>query len=455
MNQSRLERVTVGLYILIFLFFALFLGYMFFYERNDIYAARSFESAYSIPSSAETTLSDPSAPVGIRRQFTWTLPECGAGEDCLAFYLVHHYVQVWFDEELVYALSPGTDNPIGGSPGSNWVMIPVSSSDSGRTVTVLATPVYQSVSDREITFTLGSHSALLIACLKADLPQILLSAMCVVMGIALIAAFFLLLFQKQVSDRELFYLGVFTLLIGIWRITDTRFSPILFSWNPMALGYITIGMLFLLVPSILLYMKVCYKSNEALFLYAALVTISAAAVVLICQVLGLAEFKQTLFIAHFAMIFALLVMALVNVQRIKQGLGLPGNWELLSMLAVSAAVDLANFYLRRRSSGVFFTILALVLYTIFRLVTGGVKANRKAYTDVRTGLFNKNRWDELMKLPKGKNDTIGIIMMDLNRLKYVNDTAGHEAGDKMIYNFAQHSAQHHPAKQYHLPLGWG
>ena len=32
--------------------------------------------------------------------------------------------------------------------------------------------------------------------------------------------------------------------------------------------------------------------------------------------------------------------------------------------------------------------------------------------------------------------TIGVIMIDLNQLKYVNDTQGHAMGDRMILNFA-------------------
>ena len=41
-----------------------------------------------------------------------------------------------------------------------------------------------------------------------------------------------------------------------------------------------------------------------------------------------------------------------------------------------------------------------------------------------------------MKVKAPTDDTVGIMMLDLNRLKYINDTMGHEAGDKMIYTFS-------------------
>ena len=72
------------------------------------------------------------------------------------------------------------------------------------------------------------------------------------------------------------------------------------------------------------------------------------------------------------------------------------------------------------------------MFAFYKLIDSVLKANRKAYTDVRTGLFNKNRWDELMKNSYGKEDSIGVIMMDLNELKHVNDTQGHAMGDRMI-----------------------
>jgi len=58
------------------------------------------------------------------------------------------------------------------------------------------------------------------------------------------------------------------------------------------------------------------------------------------------------------------------------------------------------------------------------------------YRDVRTGLFNKSRWNELMQTDANKDENIGIIVLDMNGLKNVNDKFGHDAGDRMIYAFA-------------------
>ena len=106
------------------------------------------------------------------------------------------------------------------------------------------------------------------------------------------------------------------------------------------------------------------------------------------------------------------------------------------LLICGAFADLIVFYVKDSSSGLVFTLLAVLIYTLLLFASSLMEINRKVYTDAHTGLFNKNRWDALMNSHNPVSEPIGMMMLDLNQLKYVNDTMGHEAGDKMIFNFA-------------------
>lgn len=56
-----------------------------------------------------------------------------------------------------------------------------------------------------------------------------------------------------------------------------------------------------------------------------------------------------------------------------------------------------------------------------------------AYRDAMTGVRNKTAYLEFMeKLDRELNAAYGIIVCDLNNLKYVNDTYGHEEGNQLI-----------------------
>jgi diguanylate cyclase (GGDEF)-like protein len=55
------------------------------------------------------------------------------------------------------------------------------------------------------------------------------------------------------------------------------------------------------------------------------------------------------------------------------------------------------------------------------------------YHDPLTGLYNRTYFiAELARLSGGRNDPIGVIMLDVDTLKQVNDTLGHAAGDALL-----------------------
>ena len=64
-------------------------------------------------------------------------------------------------------------------------------------------------------------------------------------------------------------------------------------------------------------------------------------------------------------------------------------------------------------------------------------AKEKAYNDALTGLHNKNAYDDKLKklqelLDQHQPVRAAFIMVDINNLKYVNDTFGHRKGDQYI-----------------------
>ena len=60
--------------------------------------------------------------------------------------------------------------------------------------------------------------------------------------------------------------------------------------------------------------------------------------------------------------------------------------------------------------------------------------------DLLTGVMNRNEMnnyvDSLRNLPDGQKKSVGILFNDLNGLKKVNDTQGHEDGDRLLQNAA-------------------
>ena len=62
--------------------------------------------------------------------------------------------------------------------------------------------------------------------------------------------------------------------------------------------------------------------------------------------------------------------------------------------------------------------------------------NEKDY-DGLTGLYNRSKFMEMKRTLLRNQDEIAIFNMDVNNLKQVNDTLGHEAGDRLIRKAAE------------------
>ncbi len=88
-------------------------------------------------------------------------------------------------------------------------------------------------------------------------------------------------------------------------------------------------------------------------------------------------------------------------------------------------------------------MLGLVILVIIQMIDAMkmARSNRalekKAYVDVHTGLPNKSRCEEILNDTEVIRKTTACMMFDLNNLKIVNDTKGHSAGDRLIFEFAQ------------------
>src|SRR4051794_9553190 len=110
------------------------------------------------------------------------------------------------------------------------------------------------------------------------------------------------------------------------------------------------------------------------------------------------------------------VLGVVSVGRIGQPFT-PADRELFSYLAGQAAVSLENVDLHET-------------------------VQRQAVTDELTGLANRLRFDEVLdaEIERAKrfpDQTLGLVLLDIDNFKSVNDTHGHQMGDEVLRQVAR------------------
>ncbi len=131
------------------------------------------------------------------------------------------------------------------------------------------------------------------------------------------------------------------------------------------------------------------------------------------------------------------------------------GWELVVMIRESVIQDhiqeISEKSLSTNRRQIFFLLVVASLFTAILLLMIRRVANEKldkekenskvfesmANTDSLTGIRNKHAYIEMealldSRIREGSIDKLAVIACDINGLKYVNDTKGHAAGDKLI-----------------------
>ena len=114
---------------------------------------------------------------------------------------------------------------------------------------------------------------------------------------------------------------------------------------------------------------------------------------------------------------------------------------------VFALQDINNNVLK--SLGMYWVLPRCMICAAFTLVCSNVskiislnvsyakKMENMAGTDGMTGLYNRSKYLDMVGGGYKQEDKLAVIYWDINFLKRINDTIGHEAGDKLILAVAE------------------
>ena len=217
------------------------LAFLFVTENYVVQQSRTDRGFITVSDYECRELERADTPIGIVKEYTFTLGKELEKDTFLAFYTVHQYAEVYLDGQRVYSMKPPV-NSLVKTIGSNWTMLPLYREDAGKEIRVDIIPVYDSFQDLTVEFLLGSKLSICLDRLRHDWPQLLLSVMAIFVGLVFLCIAVYKLLNKQ-KDMGLLALGLFPIMMGLWRLTDTRFAPFLAQDKPVFLFYTSVAML--------------------------------------------------------------------------------------------------------------------------------------------------------------------------------------------------------------------
>lgn len=433
------DRSIVVLFSVTLAIFFLFFFYMFTNERVSVFHLEQTHDYTTLTGVESTTREEPTAPAGVVKVYQGILDPELSKESCLCFNIAHHNIEVYFDDMLVYRLEGAAENRIGHNVSSNWCSVHVGEDHSGKDFTVILTPLFDAATSKEPVFLLGSHYALAMDVFVGELPLMILSALCILLGLFVVAVSLYFMVILKAGNGEVIYLGFFSITLALWKIMDLRCMPLLFPDSSMAIGYISVGSLFLTGLCLLMYFRSLFtRDHQWPLLVLSFAGCLVCLYVMGLQLLGYSEIRQELVYSHILLITAIASIPLAAVfnRIVHKTWGISRSWRLLAILFLGIGMDLLIYYRNNGNGLLSFSIMSFIAYMLTVFIKSIQDATRKAYIDSRTGLENRTRWNELMNRDSALPEPYAILFIDLNGLKKVNDTLGHEAGDRMIFQLS-------------------
>lgn len=388
-----------------------------------------------------------------------TLPENMGGSAALFFRSKNIFFTVLIDGETLYEPYSSESIFYTKSLGTNWNCIDLSEEDGGKEIEIRAVTVYGSARAGIDNIYIGSSGGTVLNIIEERLVAFVTCVLILFVGILLIIADIPINMQSR-KNHELLYLGFFSMSVAVWCLSETNLLQLYFD-DSRTMQVVSCGSLMLIPIPLILYLNAAFGFRHKWI--PPVICYMSAAEFVICwglHLLGIADIHETLTCSHIMLAISAVLLAYTiirssffvtsnqtkNVYRILRGIG-------LSCIAVAAFIDIIRYYTGAGSDSAMFVRIGLLIFIIcygssslentINAVRLGIKTefvSHLAYHDGLTGIGNRTAFEErLVELEKIKDNVpaVGIIMFDVNDLKYVNDNLGHHYGDGMLIKSAE------------------
>ncbi|MDO4540877.1 MAG: GGDEF domain-containing protein [Syntrophomonadaceae bacterium] len=461
-DKGQERKAHIPMLFLITSFFALAIGFYVAYATETDFTPFNnepvveFNSGWSyLDGSAQTPLKVPGQLIDYENDtliLSNTVPADLTRDMTLCVETYNQSIRAYIGGEKVYEYGYGNHTPFGNVLGwVVWNCIDLPHDCAGESITLEITSSYGNPANEVFTINYGTKSALVFHYLEQFKFSLLMSFIGILLGLFLVFSALILIWKRiEVNTRAFLYLGLFILLSSLWIPAVNGIMQMLFGGKTAA--YMTALIVFWLIPMpLLLYIQEITTSSKKLLNGFSVAYLLIFLGVLLLYVLNIKEMMETLVVAQVLMALAMVLILRVCFVELSQHYNAEVRETIWGVLVLMAFASLAflRFYAGYGNkqftdyygAGIFFFVLLLGIGALrrgFELFYASVRAmsyQRMAYVDTMTQMSNRASFNETMEaLPMNLSGIkhLGFIVLDLNRLKIVNDTLGHTAGDEVI-----------------------
>ena len=378
------------------------------------------------------------------------------GNTTLCYWSHNVYTKVFLGDELIYETDKAYSEK---APGSLWTLISLRPDQAGLTLRIQITAAYRNGRFMMDHVYWGDRAAIVLSQIRQKIAAVLVSLIIIFGGLMMVIMDIPLNHNKNRKNHGLRCLGYFALFIGGWCLIETTILQF-FVGNTQILQPIDNLLLILAFMPMMLYADWTY----GIFRYRPMRLLGMLHLVFLaaCIILpptGLTDWHELLsvarvFIAIFAAVFMFMVIWKNRLLYGRKGsrayaayLQLAGIVAIcvavvLELVRFNASDDMDSALVIRYGLLIFILCFAISSqFQTYTLIAQGMEydsVHKLAYSDALTQLGNRvaylKRIEECVKAHVPK---LGVVFLDINNLKKVNDTHGHEQGDILIQTAAE------------------
>ncbi|AEV30044.1 diguanylate cyclase (GGDEF) domain-containing protein [Sphaerochaeta pleomorpha str. Grapes] len=298
---------------------------------------------------------------------------------------------------------------------------------------------------------LGSKASVLLEQQK-EWPSLVFGYSFILLGLI---CFLVSLGLKKGKERDnLFYFGWIEIALGSWVFTQSC-SKLFIIRNPAVPMNLSMAALYLLPFFLSKFVCISYFVGpwEKKLCNVSIIFPIGYVVGGILQILGLVQYTDMLLYAGLALGLYLLAFFMVSFIDYCKGNKALGSFLvaiLILIISVGAEELLLFLGIILRNAVILHFGMTLSGVILFwhsaRIIKEGSLSKFKeqmllemAYTDSLTGLNNRSAYEKRIQTimdTKTNAEVIGVLLMDINNLKEINDTLGHLEGDRILKDFS-------------------
>lgn len=334
---------------------------------------------------------------------------------------------------------------------TSYRLIRFSAADVGKEIKIemFSTPVLLNCGIDNVYF--GDAAAIIMAKTANGIFPLVLCALLFFAGLFFIC---IGLFTRNVLEhyRGMIFFGLFSVFFSAWIMSGSIWIY-LFTDSVKA---VEIGLHLYLLSSLLFALLYVYDEFRIvrISLFRALLCIWSviSALILSLMFAKILQPGELIVVEHILIVIAAIVVLVEMFSYLAYHQGNKEKSKFLNFGVISfvffGLYDICRFYQGNQGDysaavrlGVIFLILSAIAIeikeaiTLLRLGIKAGKIGKIAYTDANTGIGNSAAFKlkmDTLEVTRTNFSYIGIIQFDVNNLKIINDTKGHEAGDLLI-----------------------